>query len=416
MRFTWLTMVKDLRRRLRDPFSILMWAGIPFVILLLFSMAFGSGGDIKPQAIVLVADLDQSLLSGFLTGAFNQGELADLVNLEAVELEDGHKRIARGKATAFLIIPEGFGQAVLNDEPVALRLLTNPAQRILPGIVQGVLDTLVDGTFYAQQVLGEPVRKIMDSTDGLNESPSNALIALVSIEINETIQRLEGFIFPPAIELVVEKEVVEDADDGIGFGGMFFQSMLFMFLLFATSGVSDELWRERQEGTLRRILTTPGNLTAFLLGKVLAGVGFIGAILALALLAATWLYDLPWATFPVALLWLVLVAGLMIAMFGMIQLFAASRQGAGLLLNLIIFPMMMLGGSFFPPESMPDWLVEIGAWTPNGYGLQVLKSLQAGSPDVTQVAVSFAILGILTIAMLWFNSVLLRRRFAGDAS
>jgi ABC-type multidrug transport system permease subunit len=192
--------------------------------------------------------------------------------------------------------------------------------------------------------------------------------------------------------------------------------MLFMFLLFAASGVSDELWRERQEGTLRRILTTPGNLTAFLLGKVLAGVGFIGAILALALFVATWLYDLPWATFPVALLWLVLVAGLLIAMFGMVQLFAASRQGASLLLNLLLFPMMMLGGSFFPPESMPDWLVAIGAWTPNGYGLQVLKSLHAGSPDVSQVAVSFAMLGILTLTMLWFNSVLLRRRFAGEAS
>ena len=417
MRLAWITLVKDLRQSARDPFGILLWAGIPFGVLLLFSLAFGSGGDLKPRASVLLVDQDNSLLSGFLSGAFNQGELAEMIDLTPVSLEDGERRIAEGDGTALLIIPEGFGAAVLKDEPTTLLLRTNPAQRILPGIVEGILEALVDGTFYLQQVLGGPVREIMDSTDDLAVAPTNALVSSVGVQLNETFRRLESYLLPPAMELVVEMEEKEEGDgSALGFGGIFFQSMLFMFLLFGAQGVSDGLWRERQERTLIRVVSTPGNMSAFLLGKVLAGVVVLGGILAAALAVGTWLYDLPWASYPAALLWLVLVAGLLIALFSLVQLVATSRRGASLILNVIVFPMMMLGGSFFPPEGMPDWLAAIGRWTPNGYGLHILKMLQAGAPDSGTVLISFAVFAALTATALWLAAVRLRSSFAGAAS
>ncbi len=409
-------MVNDLRRRRRDPISILLWAGIPFGILVLFSLAFGSGGEVKPQASLLVVDQDETMLSGLLSGVFNQGELADLVDLESVGLEEGKERIGEGKASALLIIPEGFGEKVLNEDPVTLRLLTNPSQSILPKIVQGVLEILVDGTFYAQRILGEPVREMMEATGNLDEAPSDKVVSDLSLAVNARVRNLQGKLFPPLIELVEEKAPETEEEEGLGFGGLFFQSMLFMFLLFAANGVSDELWREREEGTLRRILAAPGSLTGFLLGKVLAGVVFIGGILASALIAGTWMYDLPWAAYLPGLAWLVLIAGLLVALFGLVQLFAGSRRGANLLLNLIVFPMMMLGGSFFPPEVMPGWLAAIGRWTPNGYGLRVLKEIQAGTPDSAQVAVSFLGVALLTGMILWLNSIRLRRRFAAEAA
>ena len=416
MRLAWITFLNDLRRSARDPFGLLMWAGIPFGVLLLFTLAFGSGGQVKPQARVLLVDEDDSLISGFLSGAFNQGELADLVQLEPVSREVGEQRISKGDGTALLIIPAGFGEAVMKDEPTTLRLVTNPAQRILPGIVEGVLKTLVDGTFYAQQVLGEPLREIMESTNDLADPPSNILVSSVSVQINETIQRLEDYVFPPAIELVVEMEEKEEETTSVDFGAIFFQSMLFMFLLFGAQGISDGLWREREERTLSRIVSAPGRLGAFLLGKVLAGVVVLGGILAAALAVGTWLYDFPWVTYPAALLWLLLVAGLLIALFSLIQLVASSRRGASLILNVIVFPMMMLGGSFFPPEGMPDWLAVIGRYTPNGYGLHILKILHAGAPDMGIVLQAFLVFAVVTGASLWLASARLRSSFAKAAS
>jgi len=34
---------------------------------------------------------------------------------------------------------------------------------------------------------------------------------------------------------------------------------------------------------------------------------------------------------------------------------------------LILFPLLMIGGSFFPLEVLPNWLAAIGRWSPNGF-------------------------------------------------
>jgi ABC-type multidrug transport system permease subunit len=34
---------------------------------------------------------------------------------------------------------------------------------------------------------------------------------------------------------------------------------------------------------------------------------------------------------------------------------------------VIIFPLLMMGGSFFPLDVLPDWLAAIGRLSPNGY-------------------------------------------------
>jgi ABC-type multidrug transport system permease subunit len=141
-----------------------------------------------------------------------------------------------------------------------------------------------------------------------------------------------------------------------------------------------------------------------------------GCILAAAIAAGTWLYDMPWSAYLPSLLWVVLLSGLLISIFTSLQLLATSQRGGSILLNLIIFPMMMVGGSFFPPEMMPAWLARIGMFTPNGFGLRILKTLQAGSPDLSSTVAAFAGTALLTVILLWFSSIRLRRKFAGSAS
>ena len=55
----------------------------------------------------------------------------------------------------------GFSDAVLREQPTTLLLLTNPAQRILPRIVEEGLAIVADGTFYVHRVLGPELREIV---------------------------------------------------------------------------------------------------------------------------------------------------------------------------------------------------------------------------------------------------------------
>jgi ABC-type multidrug transport system permease subunit len=38
-----------------------------------------------------------------------------------------------------------------------------------------------------------------------------------------------------------------------------------------------------------------------------------------------------------------------------------------LLTMIVLFPLMMMGGSFFPLDTLPNWLAEIGRLSPNGF-------------------------------------------------
>ena len=51
-------------------------------------------------------------------------------------------------------------------------------------------------------------------------------------------------------------------------GLLFFPGILFMSLIFMSQGISADVWIESERGTLRRIVTAPRPLAAFVAGKV----------------------------------------------------------------------------------------------------------------------------------------------------
>ena len=137
MGILWNSVRKDLSRHRRQPLEFLIWLGIPLMIGFLFTLLFSGGGDSpKPVAKVLVVDEDQSFVSGLLLRALSEENSKGFIDAEFVDATSGRARIDRGEATALLTIPEGFSDAVLKEEPLALLLVTNPAQRILPHIVE----------------------------------------------------------------------------------------------------------------------------------------------------------------------------------------------------------------------------------------------------------------------------------------
>ena len=57
-----------------------------------------------------------------------------------------------------------------------------------------------------------------------------------------------------------------------------------------------------------------------------------------------------------------------------------------MLSSVVVFPLMMLGGSFFPFEAMPGWMAAVGQWTQNGLAVARLKDLLYGEPSAARLA------------------------------
>jgi ABC-type Na+ efflux pump permease subunit len=408
MRFVWICALKDIRRQLRDRATILIWIGIPVLIASLMVLAFGGNGG-TPQAHVLIADEDDSFVSTLLAGAFSQA--GDMFVAESVTAEEGRARLDDGDASALLIIPAGFGEAVMDDTPTTLELVTNPAQRILPGMVQGVLEVLVDGAFYVQQMLGETLREMaVEPPEGSHTFPS-AQVAAWSVTINGTVERVMEVVDPPLIELATTIEE-EEQGESFNFGLMMFPGLLFMSLLFIAQGMSEDPWHEKEGGTLRRVMTTPRPIAGFLAGKIVAAGVFMLGIGCVGLIAGVLFFGLEPARIPLAVAWGAVSGMTLMTMFVMLQLVASSQRGGSMLTNMVLFPLMFLGGSFFPFEAMPSGLATVGKWTPNGWALVQFREILAGEASATGLLTGLVGLVVAGGLLFLLSALRLRRGFA----
>jgi ABC-type Na+ efflux pump permease subunit len=410
MRFLLACASKDLRRRLHDPLSLLLWTGLPLVIALLMMLAFGRGGR-PPEAQLLVADEDESLVSTLLIGAFEQEPLADMVNIERVDQTEGLERMERGKASALLVIPAGFGAAALRQLPARLLLIQNPSQQILPQIVEEALRTLLEAAFYLQRLLRQPLDAVIGGPGPGATTFSDSAVAAVSVTVNDLIERVQPYLFPPAIELEVV-DLGPDAGPRPSIGELFVPGMLVLSLLFIAQALSEDIWKERARGTLRRVLVSPQRVALFLGGKLLAGGAVFAAVGIVGLAAAALLVGQSFGNLPVALFWLTAAGVVLLSVIQLIQLYAGSERGGNLLTFLLIFPLAIVGGSFFPFEIMPPWLAAIGRRTPNGWILTQLSGILRGEARLESMAPALAVLLLLGAA----GFALSARRLAGGFS
>lgn len=406
MRFLIATARKDVLRLRRDWPALLLWIGIPLLVGGLLVLVFG--GDSNPHARLLVADLDGSLAGRLLTGGFTQGPLAEIVEVEAVDAPEGRRRMEDGDASALLVIPEGFGGALLDARPAALELVTNPAQTILPGILEATLDVELEAAEVLRRLFDAPIDRIADDV-GRDGFPPDSTVAAVAAAFNRAGEGASEWILPPAIVLETVGPAEEEAFD---FGRAFFPGMLILAILFMATGLSTDLWSERRLGTLERAMVAPRGVGTLLAGKWLAGAFALALVAAIGLAAGRWAFGIEIANPMLAFVWLAVVGATLLAGFTLVQVLARSERAASVLVNAVTLPLAMLGGSFFPFELMPGWMVALGRATPNGWALLRLRAIVDGAPEPGLLAISALIGAAFLVACGW----VVTRRVRGWAS
>jgi ABC-2 type transport system permease protein len=349
--------VKDLRRLRREPVTLLTWLAIPTFLVVILTLVFGPRGA-QPHGTLLIADQDGGPGGTLLTRAFSQGRLGKILTVEKVTEAEGRGRMDRGSASALLIIPSGFSAGFIQSKPVTLALVRNPAQRILPDIIQETLAIATESASSPASIGRRPV-------------------------IN-----LDATIIPN-----------KDEQPG-GFAAILLPGALFMAVFFLAGALAADVWRERSSGALRRIATTPASLGAFLGGKLLATALLFAAIGAFGLFAAERAMDLRVANFPVAVLWIAASGCGLYLLILPLQALATSERVAALLTNFLTLPLVMLGGGFVPFEWMPNSLANIGRMTPNGWSVVQLREILTGSIQPLTIAGMAAFLAVAWVINL----------------
>ena len=196
-----------------------------------------------------------------------------------------------------------------------------------------------------------------------------------------------------------------------GFAAVFFPCLLFQAMLFTTMGLSADIWKERKQGTLRRLVSTASRLEALLAGKLLAVALVLVLIGAVGLATGRWLADMPVSNAATAVAWIVFSGVALFVLMLQLQTIASSERAASMLTNLFVMPLMMLGGTFFPFEAMPKQMAAIGQWTPNGWLLIEFKAILAGSMGAGRMAADFGIVAAVAALACVVAARRLRAKF-----
>jgi len=141
-----------------------------------------------------------------------------------------------------------------------------------------------------------------------------------------------------------------------GFMRYFFPGTVVLILLFTAIFSTVSIIEDRRDGFLQGVLVAPVSRASIVLGKCLGGMTLAAGQAALFCLAA------PWAGLPLdGAVVLRLVAALILGGFALTALGFViawpleSTQGFHVLMNLLLIPLWLLSGAFFPARS--------GSWT-----------------------------------------------------
>jgi len=413
----WTLFRKDMVRRWRSPLATLVMIIFP----LFMSAAIGSisggpgGGEEFPKITVLVRNLDENgFISNAIVGMLGQEDSQEYLEVYAVG-DEGPAMMENGEASAMVVIPDSFSIHVLERRETTLTVVRNPAEGIKPEIVAqgaGAVATYLD---QAARLLGAQLGEISRMVEA-DEVPDAAKVGAVAASVMLRIEGAQDYLFPPLVKVGSVKEAaVEDDSPGTGnvFGYVLIMTTV-MALLFVATRTMGDLFEEKNNGMLRRMLATPLDLGRVVLAKTIFGVAFgVLVLLVLAVIGLTLNWIEPDVD-PLAVLLMGVTFSLAACgLLALITSLVTTEKQAGIANWLVIMGMSALGGSMFPYENMPAPMQQVAHWTLNYWAVDGFTDLvfnNVGTAAVLDNIVILAAMGLVTGAVA---HALLVRRFRG---
>jgi len=175
-------------------------------------------------------------------------------------------------------------------------------------------------------------------------------------------------------------------------------------------GISALFAYERQQGTLRRLLTTPANKATFLLGTISGQVAMALVQMLLLVGFGILVMKLNWGREPLALFLILFASALAAAAFGttMGTFIKSEGQASGL---SIMFGMVfaLMGGCWYPLELFPPAIQNAVKVLPTTWAMQGMLDLVLRGGALQNVLLEVGVL--LGFALIFFSVGVWRFRY-----
>jgi ABC-2 type transport system permease protein len=194
---------------------------------------------------------------------------------------------------------------------------------------------------------------------------------------------------------------------------VFAPGLLIQMGAFGTAFVGFGLIAELRSGLVERLRVTPVSRLALLLGRALRDV-LILLVQALLLVLVAIPFGLTVTVGGLAVMMgLLVLLGLMMASCSYaLALWLKSEDALAPLLNTVTMPMVLLSGILLPLSLAPGWLRTIAAINPMSHAVDAARALFNGQITDDVVVRALLLIGVLTVAAVWWAAGAFRRATA----
>jgi len=331
----WAMVTKEFLQLRRDRVTFGMIVGIPIVQLTLFGYAINTDPKHMPTALIVA---DNSEFTRTFVQAMKTSEYFSIV-AQLPNEESGRAALARGSAQFVLTIPADFTQKLLRGERPSMVLEADASDPTATGAALAASSQLVSAV--ARKDLTGPYA-------GLAGSPPPFQV---------DVHRL----YNP--ESITQYNIVP------GLMGVILTMTLVMMTGLAIT-------RERERGTMENLLAMPITPLEVMTGKIVPYIA-IGLIQAsIILLAARFIFDVPFVGSVTALYGASLVFIACNLTVGITLSSLARNQLQAMQLTFFYFlPNILLSGFMFPFRGMPEWAQWLGSVLPLTYYNRLVRGI-----------------------------------------
>lgn len=369
---------KELRQILRDRRLLPMLIVAPVVQLVVFGHVVNF--DVESVETV-VCDPDGSAASRALARRLTADGTFLPVTVPA-DCVHPERNLVDGRADVVVLLPAGLGRDLAAGRPARAQVLvdgTNPTV--------GRFAAVAARSFFVQQAARLQSERLAQARArrGTGET-APSLVVQSRILYNP---RMESALFMvPGVAAM-------------------------LLLLVTTIGTALGLARERELGTLEQVMVTPLRPSELILGKVtpFVVIGLLDVVVAL--VVASWMFDVP-------------IRGSVPLLFAGTALYLLSTVGLGLFIStvsrsqqqafmggfFVMMPAILLSGFMTPVENMPAWLQPLAWVNPVRYYVELLRGVMLKSADASDLAVQLGALAAFGTVILLLSIARFRKRLA----
>lgn len=388
---------KDTRVRFGSSSELLFFIVLPIIFTFLLAGGTPTGNE-DPRSGLLVVDESNTAISQQI---IDELENSTAIRPEVTTREEAQSQFDERQASAVFIIPAGIDSESLRNGSAEVELLQQPnnldatvAQRAILSAIRRVSSSISAAQNAVKQ---RETRKPFVSEDEKQAYFESSLKTAESIQ-KDAPERAT------VVESLTEDRVDYDPRANSSAG------QLITWVFIPLFGISALFAYERQQGTLRRLLTTPANKATFLLGTISGQVAMALVQMLLLVGFGILVMKLNWGREPLALFLILFASALAAAAFGttMGTFIKSEGQASGL---SVMFGMVfaLMGGCWYPLEMFPPAIQNAVKVLPTTWAMQGMLDLVLRGGGLQNVLPEVGVL--LGFAVIFFSVGVWRFRY-----